>query len=804
MVRINDVATVEDGAEEPTNLAQLNETPAILLDIRKQSGTNTIEVVRNLRERLDELLKNIPKGYHVEVVRDQSIYIQNAVDTMKEHLVLGSFLAAMVVLIFLSNIRTTIISALAIPTSVISAFFVMYVMGYTLNILTLLALALCVGIVIDDAIVVLENIFRYIEEKGCTPRQAVIAATKEIGLAVLAITLSLVAVFAPIAFMEGIVGRFMKGFGVTMVAAILVSMLVSFTLTPMLASRWLKKSARKNGAEGQTDEPASAEMFEAQHARAASKQRGFYHVVEKAYLAMLTFALRHRWVVVVSAVLLLVSVPFQAKHIATNFIPDEDESEFLIEVRAPEGTSLEATQLLVAEVSREVRQLNGGTYTVASTADTEQRIANLGNVLVHLVDPKDRAFSQADLMDFIRNTIVPKYRDQGLRVSVLVRDALNAGAAGSGLFVVAGPDPDKLATYASRLMERLNQVPGAVDVDSSLIMGKPQYGVVIDRDKADDLGVAVSDIATSIRLLLAGDKVSDYAEKGELYDINLRAGAESRNDVALLQLVTVPSALHGAVPLGDVVRFDESTGPAQIDRLNRSRQITIYANTERGASLQALIDALNDEAASLNMGPEYRTGLVGKTKEMSRAFTAFLLVFIMAFAFAYLVMAAQFESWLHPFTVLLGLPLTLPFAMFSLILFNQSLNIFSILGMFVLFAVVKKNAILQIDHTNQLRAAGLPRFEAIIDANLDRLRPILMTTVAFVAGMLPLLISSGAGAATNRTISSVVIGGQTLSLLFTLLATPVAYSLFDDLSAYSRQLVLRMKRRDPAMASDEA
>lgn len=271
----------------------------------------------------------------------------------------------------------------------------------------------------------------------------------------------------------------------------------------------------------------------------------------------------------------------------------------------------------------------------------------------------------------------------------------------------------------------------------------------------------------------------------------VRAAAESRNNVDLLQMVTVPSSLRGAVPLSDVVRFEESTGPAQIDRLNRARQVTIYANTEKDASLQALIDALNEETAALNMGPEYHTTLAGRTKEMARAFTALLAVFIMAFAFAYLVMAAQFESWLHPFTVLLALPITFPFALCSLLLFNQSLNIFSILGILVLFAVVKKNAILQIDHTNQLRQAGLPRYEAIIDANLDRLRPILMTTVAFVAGMLPLLISNGAGAATNKTISSVVIGGQTLSLLFTLLATPVAYSLFDDLASFLRRIARR-------------
>ena len=784
VVRISDVASVEDGAEEAKSLAQFNETPAVLLDIRKQSGTNTIEVVRTLRERLAELTKAMPKDYRLEVVRDQSVYIQASVDTVKEHLVLGSLLAAIVVLIFLVNARTTLISALAIPASIISTFFVVYFMGYTLNMLTLLALTLSVGIVIDDAIVVLENIFRYIEEKGCSAREAVFAATKEIGLAVLAITLTLVAVFLPIAFMEGIVGRFMKSFGVTMASAIMISMIVSFSLTPMLASRWLKRAERKDGPNGD----ASKAGFEAEHARASSKKRGFYHLIEQSYLVLLRFALAHRWLVVLIAMLLLCSVPLQMKHVAKNFIPDEDESQFQIQVRAQEGTSLEATQLISARVAREVRQLDGVRYTITSTADTDQRVSNLSNILVHLVETRERSFSQIAIMDYIRKNLIPKYRAENLRVSILPIDPISGSSSlASGLYVVGGPDMKKLEEYAGKLMERLKQVPGAVDVDSSLINGKPQYGVTIDRDKADDLGVAVSDIANTVRLLLAGGKVSDYTDKGEQYDVYLRATGESRGKVDLLKMVMVPSMLRGAIPLGDVVRFEESTGPAEINRLNRAREVTISANMEENASLQALIDALDETTKSLNMGPEYHTTLIGKSKEMARTMMAFLTVFLMAFLFAYLVMAAQFESWLHPITVLLALPMTLPFAIFSLILFNQSLNIFSILGILVLFAVVNKNAILQIDHTNQLREAGLSRYDAIVAANLDRLRPILMTTVAFVSGMFPLLLSNGAGAATNKTISSVVIGGQSLSLLFTLLATPVAYSLFDDLGGLFRR-----------------
>ena len=659
--------------------------------------------------------------------------------------------------------------------------------------LTLLALTLSVGIVIDDAIVVLENTFRYIEEKGCAPREAVFRATKEIGLAVVAITLSLVAVFLPIAFMEGIVGQFMKSFGATMASAIVISMLVSFSLTPMLASRWLRKrangfSSKGIGENGTVEEPATIK-FEEEHAHATSKQHGFYHYIEVGYVGLLRFMLRHRWLVVLVAVLLVGSIPFQLKYVAKDFVPEDDQSEFEMIVRAPEGTSLEASQLLVARIARDVRKLNGVKYTITSTAGTEQRIANLGNIYVKMNNVEERAFSQMKLMDFIRKEMVPRYTAENLRISIQPIDAIAGNGAVTGLYVVGGPDMKKLEQYANKLVDALKQCPDAVDIDTSLVIGKPQYGVVIDREKANDLGVSTSDIATTIRLLLAGDKVSDYSDNGELYDVHLRATTETREQADLLQMVAIPAGnSRKAVTLRDVVRFEEGAGPAQINRLNRARQVTINANLATGGSLQAIIDTLNNTAKTLDMGPEYKTTLVGKSKEMAKTMKAFLMVFFMGFLCAYLVMAAQFESWLHPITVLLALPLTLPFALVSLFIFGQSLNIFSTLGILVLFAVVNKNAILQIDHTNQLREAGLPRFDAIIDANLDRLRPILMTTVAFVAGMFPLLLSSGAGAATNKTISSVVIGGQTLSLLLTLVATPVAYSLFDDVSQFFHRL----------------
>ncbi|HOT50414.1 MAG TPA: efflux RND transporter permease subunit, partial [Candidatus Hydrogenedentes bacterium] len=449
VVRINDLGVVEDGSEEPKSLAQLNDTPAVLLNVRKQSGTNTVEVIRNVKERLDTLLKTIPKGYEVQIVRDQSVFIESSVNTVKEHLVIGSILAAVVVLIFLANARTTVISALAIPTSIVSTFAVMYYMGFTLNVLSLLALTLSVGIVIDDAVVVLENIFRYIEEKGCSPIEAAKAATREIGMAVLSITLSLVAVFLPIAFMEGIIGRFMVSFGITMASAIVISMIVSFSLTPMLASRWLRRPDNGNS--------------DAEHAP-KSKSRGFYHAIESGYLGLLNFCLHHRWLVVLICIALLATVPYQLTHLRKNFMADEDQSEFQLTVRTPEGTSLEATQVLMGRIARDIRRLEGVNYTVASTADTEQRTPNLGTIYVRLADMHLRKFSQMAFMDYLRNNLLPRYAAENLRVSVEPVAAISGGGRYQTIqYVIAGPDMKQLAAYGQTVMEKLKEVPGAVD-----------------------------------------------------------------------------------------------------------------------------------------------------------------------------------------------------------------------------------------------------------------------------------------------------------------------------------------------------
>jgi HAE1 family hydrophobic/amphiphilic exporter-1 len=772
-ITVGEVATVEDGTEETRSFAMYNQEPAVLLVVRKQSGTNTVAVVNSIRERIEDLRPTIPRGYNLRIVQDQSAFVTNAIATVQEHLIVGSILAAVVVFFFLANARTTLIAAIAIPTSIVSTFGMIWFMGYTLNVVTLLALTLSVGIVVDDAIVVLENIYRYIEEKGFRPFDAAVHATREIGLAVMSITLSLVAVFMPIAFMTGIVGRYMSSFGVTMSFAIMVSLLVSFTLTPMLSARFLRAA---NGGGNDAESGSAAARREA-----ASKARGLYHLIETAYMWLLVRALRWRWVVVLVCLGALATVPPLVRAVPKNFLPTDDESQFTIAVRTPEGTSLEATRAILLRIARDVQAMQGVDYTVSTVGAEGEGAVNQGQVYVGLVPVEQRQFSQSQMMAYVREQILPRYATAGLRTVVSEpRGGFGADRNADVMFVISGPDIGKLGEYADKIVKELAQMPGAVDVDSSLILGKPQFGVVVDRAKAAELGVSVNDIAQSLRALVAGTKVSDYNEGGEQYEVHVRADAAVRNDVDALALVTVPSARLGSVPLGDVVAFEQGAGPSDIRRRDRSRAVVVYADVLPGGSQQAVIDRAREIAAGIQMGPEYTTGLAGRSRELAKSARAFFTVFLMALAFMYLIIAAQFESWIHPVTILLALPLTVPFALVSVLLAGESLNIFSMLGVLVLFAVVKKNSILQIDHTIHLRAEGMERTAAVLAANKDRLRPILMTTIAFVGGMLPLFVSQGTGAATNHTISAVVIGGQTLSLLLTLIATPVAYTLFDD------------------------
>ncbi|MBX7101262.1 MAG: efflux RND transporter permease subunit [Myxococcaceae bacterium] len=765
-VTVGEVARVEDGEAEPESYAARDGKQAVVLQLRKQSGTNTVALTKAIRARAAEIQPRLPPGYTLDVIRDTSEVTQTSVHAVQEHLIVGAILAALVVLLFLGSGRSTFISALAIPISIVGTFALMQWKGFTLNTISLLALALAVGIVIDDAIVVLENIYRFIHEKKMKPFPAAIAATKEIGLAVLATTLSLVAVFLPMAFMSGVVGRFLESFGWTMAFSILVSLLVSFTLTPMLAARLLvgNESGQKGFLERLSDRINAP--------------------LEHLYGRVIGWSLNHRWVIVVGCFVALGScIPIGSK-VPKGFLPRNDEGQFEIPIRAPEGTSLQATQLIADRIARQVREYPEVTLTLTTIGDTNDRSPNVAKVFVKLVPPESRLTSQDDVMGRARDEVVAKL-PKTIRAGVQQVNLFAGGTAQSTAAVqyrIAGPDLDELSKYAQEVVKELKTVKGAVDVDTNLVLGRPEARLTIDRARAADHGVEVSDIATTLQLLLGGVEVSSYEEGGDQYPVRVRAERNFRQSMDNLDVLTVPSRTGAPVPLLEVVTLDKGEGPASINRTNRQRQVMVLANTAPGVGTGELVALIEKKLASMNLPALYQTSPVGQSKEIGRTARNFGIAFALAFIFMFLVLAAQFESWLHPLTILMSLPLTVPFALLSLLIFKQQLDIFSMLGVLVLFGVVKKNSILQVDHTLQLRREGMEKNAAIIQGSRDRLRPILMTTFAFVAGMVPLLTAKGVGAGFNRATAGVVVGGQMLSLLLTLVATPVIYSLMDSLA----------------------
>ncbi len=792
-IRLRDVGRVEDGTKEQRSLSRLNGVPTVTLDIRRQSGANTIEVINGIKHELPRVAVQLPNDVKLEIIRDQSRYIESALHEIETHLIMGSILASLVVLLFMRSWRSTLIAAVAIPCSVISTFAMMRALNFTLNSVTMLALVLMVGVVIDDAIVVLENIFRFIEEKRIAPKEAAREATKDIGLAVLATTLSLVVIFLPVSFMSSISGRFLYQFGLTAAVAIMVSLLVSFTLTPMMSSRLIKVDDVKSG-----------------HGTPASR-KGFYRWIDAGYLRLLTLAMRHRLVVAaVAAIVIFSSVPLY-RAVKQEFIPTNvDEAEFEINVNGPEGTNLAVMNETLTAMEKEILSTPGVRLVLSNAGGGFIGGVNQGGAYVRIAPHSERTFSLTRLWDETKkgnpfNAFRGNYTQQDVMVEVRrrlqkyapmrigVRNAqsFNFGAGGRTDidFVIRGPELVTLSNYADDLMEQSTKLGGIVDADTTLKLNKPELRVRIDRERAADLGVDTADIATSLRLMVGGeDRASRFRDESinEDYDVQLRLTEADRSDVNTISRLFVPSSGGGLVRLDNLVKIERATSPSRIDRLNRERQVSLRASVAPGYALADRIEALRKAAADMNMPAAYTTSVSGRARELERTFTEFIFAFILSVIFMYMILASQFESTVHPLTILLSLPLSVPFALFSLWAMGDTLNLYSALGILVLFGVVKKNSILQIDHMNSLRAKGMERYEAIMQGNRDRLRPILMTTLALVAGMSPLALGTGPGAEERRSIAIVVIGGQTLSLLLTLIATPVAYSLLDDLRSTER------------------
>jgi len=797
-VRIRDIGRAEDGTKEIRSTARLDGLPCVTIEIRRQSGSNTIEVIDGVKRKLDAVRHELPADVRVEEIRDQSRYIRAALHEIETHLVLGSILASLVVLLFMRSWRSTVIAAIAIPCSTIASFGVMEAMGFTLNSVTMLALVLMVGIVIDDAIVVLENIYRFAEEKGLSPFDAAREGTAEIALAVMATTLSLAVIFVPVSFMSSVSGRFLYQFGITAAAAVLVSLLIAFTLTPTMSARLL----RVRPASGPGSRPAS--------------RSGLYGLVERAYMATLRLALRWRAVVGLLALATIASSWPLYSRVKQEYTPtDVDEAEFDVNVNGPEGASITAMDAVMKEVEQIARSTPGVRLVLSTTggsflgqiasgtlyiriAPHEERVVSISRCLRELVrGTPGKAFegnySQRDVMVALRQRL-SAFKD--LRCSVRNAPSFNIGGGMFEIdFSILGPQLEALASYGNQLKERAKTLGGIVDVDTTLRLNTPELRTLIDRERAADLDVDVQDIATSLRLLVGGEeRVSRYRDRqmDEEYDVQLRLEPRDRATPGSIPELYVPARDGRLVRLDNLARLEGATSPARIDRMDRQRQVSLRASVAPGFALADRLAALRGAAAEMDMPPAYTTRVSGRGRELERTFSEFLWAFLLSVVLMYIILASQFESLVHPLTILLSLPLAVPFALWSLNVSGNTLNLYSALGILVLFGVVKKNAILQIDHTNQLRAQGFFRYDAILRANRDRLRPILMTTLTLVAGMLPLALGTGPGSEERRAVAVVVIGGQTLSLLLTLLVTPVAYSWFDDLGL--------LFRRKPAVA----
>jgi HAE1 family hydrophobic/amphiphilic exporter-1 len=821
-VRVRDLGRAEDGAKEQRSLSRWNGVPTVALEVRRQSGANTIAVIEGVRANLGKVAAQLPAGVEVEVVRDQSRYIHAALREIDLHLLLGSCFASLVVLAFMRSWRSTLIAAVAIPASVISTFGMMKALNFTLNSVTMLALVLMVGVVIDDAIVVLENTFRFVEEKGMRPFEAARAATADIGLAVLATTLSLVVIFVPVSFMSSISGRFLYQFGITAAAAVLVSLLVSFTLTPMMSARLLRAAdaaAGRPAESGEAGPPAGA---------TAHSRRGFYAVIDRAYERLLRGTMSRRGgVALLCAVVMAATVPLY-RMVKLEYIPsDVDESEFEVNVTAPEGTSVAAMDATMRQVEAELSQTRGVRSVLAQAGGNWSGAVNNGYAYVQLAPIEERVFSfsrllsgvlhgrplaafhgnysQRDVISSVRRRLA---RWKQLRTAVHNIPSFYIGGASVDIdFALRGPDLEALAGYAERLRLKSKELGGIVDADVTLKLTKPELRATIDRARAADLGVQMEDVAAALSLMVGGDdQVSRFHDPStnEDYDIELRVANGERNDPGAISRLSVPRAIipgappgapRGLVRLDSLVRLDEGLTASRVDRLDRQRQASLRAGVGPGFALADRLAALQRAAREMNMPPAYSTAVAGRGRELARTYGEFVWAFTLSIIFMYMILAAQFESIVHPLTILLSLPLAVPFALLSLWATGNTLNLYSALGILVLFGVVKKNAILQIDHMNNLRAAGHDRLAAILQGNRDRLRPILMTTLALVAGMVPLAIGTGPGAEERRSIAVVVIGGQSLSLLLTLLATPVFYSLFDDLRSPGRLPLRELPRR---------
>lgn len=773
IVRLKDVGFTEDGLEEQRSYAQYMDKPGMALQIRRQSGTNTVQVATDVKAEVAKIQEELaPRGIHLELAMDTSQYIEQSLDQVKEHLLVGGGMAVLTVLIFLLNFRSTFICALVLPTSILATFMMLALAGFTLNIMTLMALTLAVGLLIDDSIVVQENISRHVQA-GKSARFAADFATKEIGLAVLATALSVVAVFLPTALTKGIIGRFFFPFGMTISAAVLVSVFVSFTLDPMLSSRLLKKHGKLNPL---------FRMFE-----------WVFVSMEKIYERLLAVALRWRWSVLAIALGMFVGSFAFAKYIKMEFQPTEDRAEFLVAVRSPVGSTLTRTREIIEKARQLFLKEPEVAYTFYSIGSDQMEKVNEGQMYIRLKSKADRrAAKQRDQAQFMNDMRGQLATIKDAVISVQLFDAIGSSAGMKSQTIqyeMLGTDLKVLDGMAQNLLTKLRQAKGYKDLDTSYESGKPEAAIILNRQRAEELGVSPLAVADTISAAVGGANVGKFKSEGDRYDIAIRFLEHGRNRMDLLNDMWVPSLKGPPQELRNFAVPVSSEVPVQIDRYNRQREIVVYANLEPGKALgdaQTEINALMKDAIPSG----YATEWTGQAQIMSESFGYLAETMVLSIIVIYMVLAAQFESIIHPFTIMLSLPLAFVGALLALLICGQTISIMTMMAFIFLLGLVTKNAILLIDYANTLRDRdGMERDAAMRKAGPVRLRPILMTTVAMIFGMLPTALATGEGSEGNAPMAIAIIGGLISSTLLTLLVVPVVYSLLDPFSEFIRRRV---------------
>jgi HAE1 family hydrophobic/amphiphilic exporter-1 len=755
-----------DGIEEERSYSLVDGRPALALDIQKQSGSNTVEVADGVKATIARVAAELPPDVQLRIVRDNSKFIRDSVEDVQITMVIGALLTVMIVFIFLASWRSTVITGLTLPVSVISAFIVMKALGFTLNILTLMGLSLAIGLLIDDAIVVRENIVRHMQQ-GEDHLRAASVGTSEIGLAVMATTFSIIAVFGPVAFMGGIVGRFFYQFGITVAFAVAVSLFVSFTLDPMLSSRWYDPDV-ENGHKGRLGRALAVANYQVVRVR-----RLLEHV--------LPWALRHRYTVMALGLASVVLAIGLFGRLGSSFMTEADRGDMQISFKADPGTSLKESIEIARRLDEIARRHPAVVYTYATIGAGGAQPINEGQVYVKLKPRNERAAGSTALMQEMR------YRVAGIRGLRLTVESAEQMGQGQPIQVsLRGTDLAGLDLHGARLAGVARKTPGMVDVGTSIEKGKPETRIRLDRQAAADLGLDLGGIASTVRGLVAGEVAGKFEDPdGDSYDVRVRLAEEQRRQDIDLALLDLQGGRGGLVPLSQVARIDPASGPSNIRRYDLMREVRLTANTS-GRSLGEVINDFKKQAAAMGLPPGYSIVYSGQTEDMAESFYYIYRSLVLAVVFIYAILASQFRSFFHPLAIMLSLPLSLIGVAVLLALAGDTLNIMSMIGLIMLMGLVTKNAILMVDFTNVLRRQGEARATALVKAAGIRLRPILMTTLAMIFGMLPLAFEIGSGSEFRAPMARAVIGGLITSTVLTLVVVPVAYTFLDDLAARMR------------------